>query len=78
MGLRVSLTRARYPNLPGGQEQYAVTVSRLDLDRRPTDSEGLAVLELAFGAMLADRAVERGGGPLVRLYRVPVDWQVET
>jgi len=35
IGLRVSLTRSRYPNRPDGVDQYAVTLSRPELDRPP-------------------------------------------
>jgi hypothetical protein len=71
MGLRVSVTRARYPNRPDGVDQYAVTVSRTHLDHRPEEDEVRTVLALAFGAA-AEQAVERGAhGSLVRLFRVP-------
>jgi hypothetical protein len=71
LGLRVAVTRSRYPNRDDGVDQYAVTLTRLRLDQAPADSEVSAVLEAAFGAAAAD-AVERvGGGPLVRMFRVP-------
>jgi hypothetical protein len=71
VGLRVAVTRSRYPNRDDGVDQYAVTVTRLRLDQTPADPEVSAVLDAAFGAAAAD-AVERvGGGPLVRMFRVP-------
>ena len=69
LGLRVSVTRSRYPNRPGGSDEYAVTISRGALDRAPDPGEVGTVLAALFGAG-GDGAVERGGGPLVRLYRV--------
>jgi hypothetical protein len=73
LGLRVAVTRSRYPNRDDGVDQYAVTLTRLRLDQAPADLEVSAVLEAAFGAAAAD-AVERiGGGPLVRMFRVPAD-----
>jgi hypothetical protein len=72
LGLRVAMTRARYPNRAEGVEMYAVTLSRLALDHAPAEPEAHAVLEAAFGAA-AEEAVERsGGGPLVRLFRLRV------
>jgi hypothetical protein len=71
MGLRVAMTRSRYPNRDDGVDQYAVTLTRSRLDQPPADSEVSIVLEAAFGAAASD-AVERvGGGPLVRMFRVP-------
>src|SRR5215831_3920431 len=35
LGLRVSVTRSRYPNRRDGVDQYAVTLSRTALDRAP-------------------------------------------
>lgn len=71
MGLRVSVTRSRYPNRPDGIDQYAVTVSRTGLDHRPEEHEVRTVLSLAFGGAAAG-AVERGAsGSRVRLFRVP-------
>ena len=72
LGLRVSLTRSRYPNRPDGIEMYAVTMSRLDLHDAPNGTEVELVLAGAFGAAAA-AAVERPGGGKVRLFRVPVD-----
>jgi hypothetical protein len=71
LGLRVSLTRARYPNRPDGVEMYALTLSRLDLRTAPTGGEVQLVLTTAFGDAAA-AAIERPGGPLVRMFRVPV------
>ncbi|HSP65353.1 MAG TPA: hypothetical protein VLO10_04100 [Candidatus Deferrimicrobium sp.] len=73
LGLRVAVTRSRYPNRDDGVDQYAVTVTRLRLDQAPADSEVSAVLDAAFGGA-AREAVERtGGGPLVRMFRVPAE-----
>ena len=49
IGLRVSLTRSRYPNRPDGVDQYAVTLSRPELDRPPGNQEVAMVLASAFG-----------------------------
>jgi hypothetical protein len=71
LGVRVAVTRSRYPNRDDGVDQYAVTLTRLRLDQPPADSEVSVVLEGAFGTAARD-AVERvGGGPLVRMFRVP-------
>ena len=71
LGLRVAMTRARYPNRPGGTEMYALTVSRLAFDHAPAEPEVRAVLEAAFGEAAA-RVLERSGtGPLVRMFRLP-------
>ncbi len=73
LGLRVAMTRARYPNRDDGVDQYAVTLTRSRLDQPPADSEVSVVLEAAFGTSAGD-AIERiGGGPLVRMFRVPAD-----
>src|ERR1700738_2977060 len=69
--LRVSLTRSRYPNRPDGVDQYAVTLSRPDLDRRPGDDEAGLGLTSAF-ADAAAQAVERSAGSArIRMFRVP-------
>jgi hypothetical protein len=71
LGLRVSLTRSRYPNRPDGVDQYAVTLSRPDLDRRPGEQEVGIVLSSAFGDA-ATHAVERSAGAArIRMFRVP-------
>ena len=71
LGLRVSITRSRYPNRPDGVDQYAVTLSRPDLDRRPGDQEAGIVLSTAFGDT-AKQAVERSAGSArIRMFRVP-------
>ena len=70
LGLRVSLTRTRYPNRPDGADQYAVTISRLALDRQPEEAQARRVLAAAFGEA-ATAAQERPSGPVVRMYRVP-------
>jgi len=71
LGLRVSVTRSRYPNRPDGIDQYAVTLTRLRLDQAPADGEVSLVLEAAFGAAAAGAVERTGGGPLVRMFRVP-------
>jgi hypothetical protein len=71
LGLRVSVTRARYPNRADGRDQYAVTISRPALDHPPQEAEVRTVLVMAFEE-LAERAVERSAhGSLVRMFRVP-------
>lgn len=71
LGLRVSITRSRYPNRPDGVDQYAVTLSRPDMARRPGDDEVLMVLASAFGDASA-QAVERStGASKVLMFRVP-------
>lgn len=70
LGLRVSMTRTRYPNRPDGADQYAVTISRLALDRAPEEPQVRRVLSAAFGEA-ASAAAERPSGPAVRMYRVP-------
>ena len=71
LGLRVSVTRSRYPNRPDGVDQYAVTISRPDLDRPPAAEEVAMVLTSAFGDA-ATQAVERSAGASrVRMFRVP-------
>ncbi len=72
LGLRVSVTRSRYPNRPDGVDQYAVTMSRPDLDRRPGEDEVVMVLASAFGDS-SRQAVERSAVTArVRMFRVPV------
>ena len=71
LGIRVAVTRARYPNRPGGEDLYVVTVSRLGLRQQPDPGEGYQALTTLFGREAADRAVERPGGPLIRMFRVP-------
>jgi hypothetical protein len=71
LGLRVSVTRSRYPNRPDGVDQYAVTLSRPNLDRRLGDDEVVTVLAAAFGDA-SEQAVERSAGASrVRMFRVP-------
>ena len=71
LGLRVSLTRARYPNTAAGLDQYAVTISRHALDHRPAGPEVELVLRAAF-EQAAGLAVERPSGPLIRMFRIPL------
>lgn len=71
LGLRLSVTRSRYPNRPDGIDQYAVTLTRTRLDQPPTDGEVRLVLDAAF-AEVAEDAVERSGAnALVRMFRLP-------
>ncbi len=69
LGVKVTLTRARYPNRPDGIDMYAITISRLALDHRPDDPETYEVLGSLFGDDV-ERAEERQGGPLVRMFRL--------
>jgi hypothetical protein len=71
LGLRVSMTRSRYPNRPDGVDQYAVTVSRPSLDRAPAETEVRILLSTAFGSAAAEAVERQSGGSLVRLFRVP-------
>jgi len=70
MGMRVSITRARYPNRPDGVDQYAVTISQLPLDHPPEEAPTWRILMAAFGEAAAE-AKERRGGPAIRMFRVP-------
>ena len=71
LGLRVSVTRARYPNRPDGIDQYALTLTRRTLDRAPDGNDVELVLRSAFGDA-ATEAVERPStGSRVRMFRVP-------
>lgn len=70
MGMRVSITRARYPNRPDGIDQYAVTISQLRLQHPPEEAQTWRILMAAFGEA-ATHAQERHGGPAVRMFRVP-------
>lgn len=70
LGLRVSLTRSRYPNRPDGVDAYALTLTRIALDHAPAAPEVETVMATCFGAA-AESAEERPGGPLVRLFRIP-------
>jgi hypothetical protein len=71
LGLRVSVTRSRYPNRPDGVDQYAVTISRPDLVRPPSADDVGMVLASTFGDA-ATLAVERStGASRVRMFRVP-------
>ncbi|MBV8527887.1 MAG: hypothetical protein JOZ75_06200 [Candidatus Dormibacteraeota bacterium] len=73
LGLRVTVTRARYPNRSDGVDQYAVTMSRTTMDRPPDATDVRLVMDAAFGESAA-RAVERSAlGSKVRLFRVPAD-----
>jgi hypothetical protein len=70
MGMRVSITRARYPNRADGVDQYAVTISQLRLDHPPEEAPTWRILMAAFGEAAAE-ARERPGGPVIRMFRVP-------
>jgi hypothetical protein len=71
LGLRIAVTRSRYPNRDDGVDQYAVTMTRSRLDQAPADTEVGLVLEAAFGEAAAEAVERTGGGPLVRMFRVP-------
>ena len=68
--MRVSITRARYPNRADGVDQYAVTISQLRLEHAPEEAQTWRILMAAFGEAAA-QARERPGGPAVRMFRVP-------
>ena len=71
LGLRVSMTRARYPNRPDGIDQYAVTLSRPALDKPPAETEVRILLSTAFGDAAAEAVERPSTGALVRMFRVP-------
>lgn len=71
LGLRVAITRSRYPNRDDGVDQYAVTVTRSGLDAPAADAEVRLLLESAFGEAAGEAVERQGGGPLVRMFRVP-------
>ena len=70
--LRVSLTRSRYPNTADGEDCYAVTISTLAMDHEPEEAQARRVLFGLFGENGARVEERRAGGPVVRMYRVPV------
>jgi len=70
--LRVSLTRSRYPNRPDGEDAYAVTISRLAMDHEPEEAQARRVLHALFGDAAESVEERRAGGPVVRMYRVPL------
>lgn len=72
LGLRVSITRSRYPNRPDGRDLYAVTISRILVDGPPDEGAVQHALTAAFGVGAAI-AQARPGGPAVRMYRIPAD-----
>jgi hypothetical protein len=60
-----------HPEALDGIDQYAVTLSRPNLDRRLGDDEVVTVLASAFGDA-SEQAVERSAGASrVRMFRVP-------
>lgn len=71
LGVRVAVTRSRYPNRDDGVDQYAVTLTRSRLDQAPADAEVRMILETAFGSAAAEAIERTGNGPLVRMFRVP-------
>jgi len=71
LGLRVSITRSRYPNRPDGVDQYAVTLSRATLDHPPEEYEVATVLTTAFGDAAVSAVERSGSGSRVRMFRVP-------
>ena len=70
--LRVSLTRSRYPNTAAGEDCYAVTISRPAMDHEPEEAQTRRVLHALFGDAAEHVEERRAGGPVVRMYRVPV------
>ena len=70
LGLRVTLTRSRYPNRPDGIDAYALTISTIDVDRPPSDGRVREALTAVFGDA-AEAAQPRPGGPRVRMFRLP-------
>jgi hypothetical protein len=72
LGLRVSLTRSRYPNTPDGEDSYAVTISRLEVGEEPEEAQSRRVLHALFGEAAEAIEERRTGGPAVRMYRVPL------
>jgi hypothetical protein len=72
LDLRVSVTRSRYPNTPDGEDSYAVTISGLPPDHEPEEGQARRVLHALFGDAAEQVEERRAGGPVVRMYRVPV------
>ena len=70
--LRVSLTRSRYPNTPDGEDSYAVTISRIAMDHEPEEAQARRVLYALFGDSSGNVEERRAGGPVVRMYRIPL------
>ena len=73
LGLRDSMTRSRYPNRPDGGDQYAVTVTRHDLNTRPEEYEVRMVLAAAFGDAAGDAVERSASNSRVRMFRVPAE-----
>jgi hypothetical protein len=71
LGLRVSLTRSRYPNRRDGTDLYVLTVSHLGLAMEPDEDAVAAVLSSLFGEAAGSAQLRPGGSPLIRLYRIP-------
>ena len=72
MELRVSLTRSRYPNTADGEDCYAVTISRIAMDHEPEEAQARRVLYALFGDSSGSVEERRAGGPVVRMYRIPL------
>jgi hypothetical protein len=70
LGLRISITRSRYPNRREGRDLYAVTMSRINVDGPPDESAVQHALQAAFGDG-AKAAEARPGGGAVRMFRIP-------
>ena len=70
--LRVSLTRSRDPNTADGQDSYAVTISRLGMEDEPEEGQVRRVLHALFADAAEQAEQRRAGGPVVRMYRIPV------
>ena len=73
LGLRVAVTRARYPNRTDGVDQYAVTISRVQLDRPAAEDDVRTVLTLTFGATATQARERTTAVSLVRMFRVPAE-----
>jgi len=73
LDLRVSLTRSRYPNSPDGVDSYAVTISRPAIDHPPEEAQTRRVLHGLFGESAEHVEERRAGGPVVRMFRVPLE-----
>ncbi|HET9051403.1 MAG TPA: hypothetical protein VFO60_06840 [Candidatus Dormibacteraeota bacterium] len=69
LGLRVTITRSRYPNRPDGTDMYAVTISTVAVDRPPGEVAVRRVLSACFGDA-AVAAQSRPGGERVRMFRI--------
>jgi hypothetical protein len=71
--LRVTLTRSRYPNTPAGQDCYALTISRPQLDHAPEEAQTRRVLHALFGEGAEHVEERQAGGQVVRMFRAPAE-----